>query len=61
MDCPSEENMIRLKSDGIQDLQKLKFDLETRRLVIYHSADNPEIAEVQPIYRTTTDLFLVDL
>ena len=44
MDCPSEENMIRLKLDGIQDIQKLEFDLEARKLVIYHSAENPEIA-----------------
>ncbi len=25
MDCPSEENMIRLKLDGLQDIKKLEF------------------------------------
>ena len=45
MDCASEENMIRLELEGIQDIQKLEFDLESRRLFVYQSADNPEIAE----------------
>ena len=44
MDCSSEENMIRLKLDGIQNIKKLEFDLETRRLIIFHSDENPEIA-----------------
>ncbi len=45
MDCPSEENMIRMKLDGILDIQKIEFDLENRNLTVYHSNENPEIAE----------------
>lgn len=43
MDCPSEENMVRLKLDGLDEIRKLEFDLDSRRLMVYHSADNPEI------------------
>lgn len=43
MDCPSEENMIRLKLDGIGEIEKLEFDLESRKLWVYHSDRNPEI------------------
>lgn len=43
MDCPSEENMIRLKLDGIGEIEKLEFDLKSRKLWVYHSDRNPEI------------------
>lgn len=43
MDCPSEENMIRLKLDGIDEINKLEFDLDLRKLVIFHTEENPEI------------------
>ena len=45
MDCPSEENMIRMKLDDILDIQKIEFDLENRNLTVYHSNENPEIAK----------------
>ena len=45
MDCPSEENMIRLKLDGLQEIEKLDFNLETRRLVVFHSEKNNEITD----------------
>lgn len=45
MDCPSEENLIRLKLDGLQEITRLDFDLDARRLVVYHSAENREIAD----------------
>lgn len=37
MDCPSEENLIRLKLDEIKEVTHLDFDLEKRRLTVYHS------------------------
>jgi Co/Zn/Cd efflux system component len=43
MDCPSEENMIRLKLDGLSIIKKLDFDIENRRLTIYHTEPNTEI------------------
>lgn len=43
MDCPSEENMIRVKLDGIPDIKKLEFDLENRNLAVFHENENPDI------------------
>ncbi|WP_319591837.1 cation transporter [uncultured Draconibacterium sp.] len=43
MDCPSEENMIRMKLDGIQAIKKLEFDIENRNLTVFHSEENEEI------------------
>ncbi len=43
MDCPSEENMIRMKLDGITEIKRLDFDIENRKLTVYHSDENQEI------------------
>jgi Co/Zn/Cd efflux system component len=43
MDCPSEENMIRLKLDGLTVIKKLEFDIENRNLTVFHSANDDEI------------------
>ncbi len=43
MDCPSEENMIRLKLEGLSEIKKLEFDLENRKLTILHTKQVPEI------------------
>lgn len=43
MDCPSEENMIRLKLDGLPEIFKLDFDIDSRQLEVYHSGGNHEI------------------
>lgn len=39
MDCPSEENLIRLKLDDLEDVQGLEFDLERRELLVFHLKD----------------------
>lgn len=36
MDCPSEENLIRLKMNGIPGIEKLDFDIPNRALTVYH-------------------------
>ncbi|GAB2770325.1 cation diffusion facilitator family transporter [Rhabdobacter roseus] len=36
MDCPSEENLIRIKLNPISEVKKLDFDLERRQLTVYH-------------------------
>lgn len=36
MDCPSEENLIRMKLDGISDIQHLEFDIPNRKLAVFH-------------------------
>jgi len=43
MDCPSEENMIRLKLEGLQVIKKLEFDIENRNLTVFHTKENEEI------------------
>ena len=45
MDCPSEENMIRTKLDGLFDIKQLDLNIEKRQLIVYHSSINPEIQE----------------
>jgi Co/Zn/Cd efflux system component len=45
MDCPSEENMIRMKLDGLTEIKKLEFDLESRQLVVFHTVQNQEITD----------------
>lgn len=36
MDCPSEENLIRMKLDGISAIKNLEFDIPARKLAVYH-------------------------
>ncbi len=43
MDCPSEENIIRLKLDGLQVIKKLDFDIENRKLTVFHVEEENEI------------------
>lgn len=43
MDCPSEENMIRMKLDGIKVIKKLEFDIENRNLTVFHTKQNDDI------------------
>jgi Co/Zn/Cd efflux system component len=45
MDCPSEENMIRLKLNELPGIEKLEFDLDSRQLYVIHSLDHQEISE----------------
>jgi len=39
MDCPSEENLIRLKLEGISGVVNLDFDIPQRKLTIFHIGD----------------------
>lgn len=39
MDCPSEEQMIRMKLDGVDGIQKLDFDIPQRKLSVIHYGD----------------------
>ncbi len=43
MDCPSEENMIRMKLDGLNSIKKLEFDIESRNLTVFHLEEGKEI------------------
>jgi len=37
MDCPSEENIIRLKLQEISSIKKLEFSIENRSLIVFHA------------------------
>lgn len=45
MDCPSEENLIRMKLDGISGIKNLDFDIPNRRLTVFHNGDTQIIEE----------------
>ncbi|MCX6582918.1 MAG: cation transporter [Candidatus Aminicenantes bacterium] len=36
MDCPSEENLIRMKLDGVPGISNLAFDIPGRKLTVFH-------------------------
>jgi len=44
MDCPSEENIIRMKLDGISSIANLDFDIPNRKLTVFHSG---QIAQIE--------------
>ncbi len=43
MDCPSEENLIRMKLDDISSIVNLDFDISNRKLTIFHSGEIDQI------------------
>lgn len=43
MDCPAEENLIKLKLDEISEIKKLVFDIPNRKLTIFHTGNLSEI------------------
>lgn len=43
MDCPSEEQLIRMKLQKFDEVKSLEFDIQKRKLTVHH------IAESQPI------------
>ncbi len=45
MDCPSEENLIRMKLDGISAIKNLDFDLVKRKLTVFHIGQTDKIEQ----------------
>ena len=43
MDCPSEENLLRMKLDVIEEVKNLEFDIPNRKLTVYHIGNISEI------------------
>lgn len=43
MDCPSEENLIRMKLDGITGIERLEFDIPHRKLTVFHNGQIEQI------------------
>ncbi len=54
MDCPSEEQMIRMKLESLNQVKHLEFDIPARRLEAFH------LEEVQPIHDAISQLNLND-
>ncbi|MFC3878541.1 cation transporter [Algoriphagus namhaensis] len=52
MDCPSEENLIRMKLEGVDGIANLNFDIPNRKLTVYHSG------EIGPIEKSLAELNL---
>ncbi|RAJ09023.1 cation transporter [Arenibacter echinorum] len=43
MDCPSEENLIRMKLDAIPSIKHLDFDIPNRKLAVFHDGQADQI------------------
>lgn len=43
MDCPSEENLIRMKLEGHSSIAKLDFKIDERSLTVYHNESDEDI------------------
>ena len=43
MDCPSEENLIRMKLDEISGIANLDFDIPNRKLTVFHRGEIDKI------------------
>jgi Co/Zn/Cd efflux system component len=43
MDCPSEEQMIRMKLADLTNIQSLDFDIANRQLTVFHTGDYDKI------------------
>lgn len=54
MDCPSEEQMIRLKLEPYHEVKQLSFDIPNRKLQVYHTE------EVDKIHQAISELKLSD-
>ena len=43
MDCPSEENLIKLNLNGFPEIVNLDFDIPNRKLIVYHNGSFQQI------------------
>jgi len=46
MDCPSEEQMIRMKLSEENSIKELQFDIPNRTLHVIHNGDSGSISKV---------------
>lgn len=50
MDCPSEERMIRLALNNVEEVQSLSFDLHGREVLVFHNGDiGPVVSKLQSL------------
>ena len=50
MDCPSEENLIRMQLESLKGIKNLEFDIPNRTLYVYHDS------ELSPIEKALDEL-----
>lgn len=63
MDCPSEENLIRMKLEEISNIVNLDFDIPNRQLSVFHTGKSDQIEKAvielslggNKLYTTETD------
>lgn len=56
MDCPSEEQMIRMKLSEIEKIHQLEFDIPSRKLTIVHETDSKLILNTLENLKLNTTL-----
>ncbi len=54
MDCPSEEQIIRMKLESFSEVEQLSFDIPNRKLSVYH------IGEIHEVHQAISELKLGD-
>lgn len=55
LDCPSEEQLIRMRLAGLNSIQQLDFDIAKRQLVVYHQHNHePILEQLQQLQLNTT-------
>jgi Co/Zn/Cd efflux system component len=57
MDCPSEEQMIRMKLAELTNINSLDFDIANRKLVVFHTGKYDEIFQRLDTLKFDTSLF----
>lgn len=57
MDCPSEEQLIRMKLNGTEGIHSMKFDIPGRKLVVFHSGGNDKILKALDSLNLGTSIF----
>lgn len=55
MDCPSEENLIRMKLEENSNIKNLEFDIENRKLTVFHNG------QIDPIVKSIKSLHLGEM
>ncbi len=45
MDCPSEENLIRMKLQDNSSIEHLDFDIPNRKLAVFHKGESKQLED----------------
>ena len=58
MDCPSEENLIRMKLESISSIKHLEFDIPNRELTVFYEENDNQKTQLEDIEKAIFDLNL---